>query len=120
MEVLGDLVGRACLIYVDDVRVLGRTVAELVANLCEVLLRFMERGLFLAAHKLVLFAGEVKWCGKVYSGHSVKHDPERIRVLVEMRRPETIGELMKFLQAANWMRLSLPNMAKVVAPRRRV
>ena len=99
-------------------KVLGRTVAELVANLREVLLRFMERGLFLAAHKLVLFAGEVKWCGKVYSGHSVKHDPERIRGLVEMRRRETIDELMQFLQAANWMCLSLTNMAEVVVPPR--
>ena len=60
MEVLGDLVGRACLIHVDDVKVVGQTVAELVANLLEVLLRFMEHGLFFAAHKLVLFASEVK------------------------------------------------------------
>lgn len=48
MEVLGNLVGRACLIYVDDVKVFGRTVAELVTNLREVLLWFMERGMFLA------------------------------------------------------------------------
>ena len=97
MEVLGDLVGRACLIYVDDVKVLGRTVAELVANVREVFLWFMERELFLLAHKLVLFAGEVKWCGKVYSRHPVKHDPERIRGLVEIRRPVTISDLMQFL-----------------------
>ena len=48
----------------------------------------------------------------------MRHDPERIRGLIEMRRPETVGELMQFLQAANWMRLSLPNMAEVVSPLR--
>ena len=48
----------------------------------------------------------------------MRHDPERIRGLVEMRRPETVGELMQFLQAANWMRLPLPNMAEVVSPLR--
>ena len=118
MEVLGNLVGRACLIYVDDVKVIGRSVEELIVNLRAVLLRCMERGLFLAAHKLVLFAKEVKWCGKLYSGTAVRHDPECVRGLVEMRRPETVGELMKFLQATNWMRLSLPHMAEVVAPLR--
>ena len=41
MEVLGNLVGRACLIYVDDMKV--------------ILFRFMERGLFFAARKIVLF-----------------------------------------------------------------
>ena len=118
MEVLGNLVGRACLIYVDDVKVIGRSVEELIVNLRAVLLRCMERGLFLAAHKLVLFAKEVKLCGKLYSGTTVRHDPERVRGLVEMRRPETVGELMKFLQATNWMCLSLPHMAEVVAPLR--
>ena len=35
-----------------------------------------------------------------------------------MRRPETVGELMQLLQVANWIRLSLPNMAEVVSPLR--
>ena len=46
----------------------------------------------------------------------MRYDPERIRDLVEMRWPETVGELMPFLQAANWMRLSLPIMAAFVSP----
>ena len=60
MEVLGNLVGRACLIYMDNVNVVGRSVKELIANLRAGLLRFMERELFLVAHKLVLFAKEVR------------------------------------------------------------
>ena len=55
MEVLGNLLERACLIHVDDGKVIGRSVEKLIVNLCTVLLLFMERGLFLAAHKLVLF-----------------------------------------------------------------
>ena len=39
MEVLGNLVGRACLIYVDDVKVIGRSVEKLIVNLHTVLLR---------------------------------------------------------------------------------
>ena len=118
MEVLGNLMGRASLIYVDNVKVIGRSVEELNVNLRAVLLRCMERGLFLAAHKLVLFAKEVKWCGKLYSGMAVRHDPGRVRGLVKMCRLETVGELMKFLQAMSWMRLSLPHMAEIVAPLR--
>ena len=110
--------GRDCLIYVDGVKVIGRPVEELIVYLREVLLWFMERRLFLAAHKLVLFTKEIKWCGKFYSGMTVRHDPGRERGPVEMRRPATVGELMKFLQATNWMRLSLPHMAEIVAPLR--
>ena len=78
----------------------------------------MESTLCLAAHKLILFATQIKWCGKVYLGTSVKPDPERIRGLVEMRRPETYGELMKFFQEVIWMHLSLPSVAEVMSPLR--
>ena len=32
-----------------------------------------------------------------------------------MRRPETAGELMQFLQVINWMRTSLPELAELEA-----
>ena len=60
IEVLRNPVGRVCLIYLDDVKVIGRSGEELIVNLRAVLLRFMGRELFVAAHKLVLFAKEVK------------------------------------------------------------
>ena len=66
----------------DDVNVIGRSVEELIVNLRAVLLRFMDRGLSLAAYKLVLFAKEIKWYGKLYSGTAVRHDPGRVRELV--------------------------------------
>ena len=50
MEVLGKLVK-----VVDDVKIVGWSVEELIVNLRAVMLRFMGRGLFLVAHTLVLF-----------------------------------------------------------------
>ena len=115
---LGDLVRRVCMVYVDDVIIWGWNVWELMDHFSWVVEKLMEVGLFVAAHKVTLYARKVKRCGKLYSGTGVRHDPERFRGLVEMRRPETFGELMQFLQAANWMRLSLHNMAEVVSPLR--
>ena len=80
--------------------------------------KLVKVGQFVATHKASLYVREVKWCGKLYSETDVRHDPERIRGLVEMRRSETIGELMQFLQVANWMRLPLPDMTEVVSPLR--
>ena len=74
--------------------------------------KLMEVGLFVVDHKVAPYVQEVKYCGKLYSGKGVQHDLERIRGLVEMRWQETVGELMQFLQATDWMRLSLPNMLR--------
>jgi len=74
--------------------------------------------MFVAAHKCTFFETSITWCGKVYSQGQVKHDPDRLSGLANMRRPETAGELMQFLQAVNWLRTSLPRMAEVVWPLR--
>lgn len=36
--------------------------------------------------------------------------------MVEMRRPETVGELIKLLQAANWMKPHFPKFTEAKAP----
>ena len=54
----------------------------------------------------------------MHSQGRVSHDPVRLQGLSDMRRPETAAELMKFPQAMNWLRTSLPRMAEVVAPLR--
>ena len=58
--------------------------------------KVMEVGLSVAAHKATLYARKVKWCGKLYWGMGVRHNPERVRALVEIHRPEPVGELMQF------------------------
>ena len=54
----------------------------------------------------------------MYSGEQVSHEWKRLSGLAGMRRPETAGELMQFLQTLNWLRTSLPRLAEVVEPLR--
>ena len=37
----------------------------------------------------------------------MSHDRERLNGLASMRHPQSVGELMQFLQAVNWLRTSL-------------
>ena len=73
---------------------------------------------FAAAPKAVFIRKEIEWFGKILSRQTVSHDPERTQGLSEVRRPETAGELMQFLQDINWMRTSLPERAALEAPLR--
>ena len=110
------LKGLPCLVWVDDIVIYANSPSELCIALDRVLQRLEDVGLFVAAHKCSFFATEIKWCGKVYSGRGVAHDPDRVQGLANMRRPESAGELMQFLQAVNWLRTSLPRMAETVDP----
>ena len=57
-------------------------------------------------------------CGKILPGQTVSHDPARTQGLCELHRPETAGDLIQFLQAINWMRTPLPELAELDAPLR--
>ena len=110
--------GLNCLIWVDDIVYWGDTEEEMLNTLDLILERLESVGLFAAAHKCVFYTKSVKWCGKVYSHGKIEHDRDRLSGLANLRRPETAGELMQFLQAINWLRTSLPRMAEIVAPLR--
>ena len=107
-----------CDVRVDDVFDFEKDDTSLLCLQDEILGRSESVGLFVAALKCTFFARELVWCGKVYSDSVVSHDPARIQGLSDMRRPQTASELMQFLQAANWLRTSLPRMAEVVEPLR--
>ena len=109
--------GLGCNVWVDDVFYFAEDEISLLCLLDEILGRLESAGLFVAVHKCPFVARELVWCGKVYSDCVVSHDPARIQGLSDMR-PPAASELMQFLQAANWLRTSLPRMVEVVEPLR--
>ncbi len=115
-EVLKDLVGKTCLVWLDDILVFGRTAEEHIKNLREVVRRLQSRRLKINAAKTSLFKKEIRWCGKLISGQGIRHDPERVSGLANAPRPQNAGELLQFLAAVNWMRTSIPDYAKTTAP----
>eukprot|EP00903_Cladosiphon_okamuranus_P005335 g5333.t1 len=86
--------GLNCMVWVDDVIYWGHDEDDLL-NTLELLLERLERaGLYAAAHKSIFFDMSITWCGKVYSRVEIKHDPERLSGLANVRRPETAGEML--------------------------
>ncbi|CAM9326823.1 unnamed protein product [Discosporangium mesarthrocarpum] len=96
--VLEGLLTKICLLRVDDIIAWGAYAEDLVHNLDAVLGRLAERGIFPSGDKVVSYTLEIQWCGKVFTGRTVRHDQARVQGLADLCRPETAGELMQFLQ----------------------
>jgi RNase H-like domain found in reverse transcriptase/Reverse transcriptase (RNA-dependent DNA polymerase) len=115
-ECFREMLYKQVLIWMDDLLLFGEDISGYMAHL-EQLFGILERyNLKLNAKKCVLYMEQAKWCGKVYSGKGVQHDPERIQGLVDLDPPKDVAELQQFLCAVNWMRGSIPDYARKVAP----
>ena len=67
-KVLGDLKGKICEPYLDDILVYGETFEEHVQNLRAVLKRLLEKGIKLRPDKCVFGKMEVRYLGRLLSG----------------------------------------------------
>ncbi|OWZ15878.1 hypothetical protein PHMEG_00010406 [Phytophthora megakarya] len=104
------------LIWIDDLLLFAADIETYLQKMQELFGLINDFGLKLSVKKSSLYQTSVKWCGKVVSEDGIAHDPERIACLRSMPEPTNAGELQQFLCAANWMRESLVDYARTVAP----
>ncbi|GBM96236.1 Retrovirus-related Pol polyprotein from transposon 297 [Araneus ventricosus] len=102
--VLRGLSSEACLVYLDDIIIVGRTFEEHLNNLRKVFQRLQKANLKLNPKKCRFFQKEVAYLGHVISGEGVKTDPEKIKAVVDWPRPDKIHDLRSFLGLCTYYR----------------
>ena len=82
---LSDLLWKKCLVYLDDVVVFGKTFAECLSNLEEVIKRILDNGLKLKPKKCNLFKNTITYLGRIISPEGVKADPKKLESVESWR-----------------------------------
>jgi hypothetical protein len=95
--VLAGLQWDICLIYLDDVIVLGRSFEDMVTNLKKVYDRLLAAGLKLKAKKCHLFCKKVVYLGHVISEAGIATDPEKTKIVESLPVPTNVKELRSFI-----------------------
>ena len=72
----------------DDVLIHGTNDADHSSNLERFMYRCHQKGIKLNSQKLELKAKEVAFHGHLLTTEGLKPDPEKVRAIVEMPRPE--------------------------------
>jgi hypothetical protein len=66
--------------------------------------------------KSVICQEELKYCGFLLTPDGIRQDPDRIKILSQLKFPSTYNELDIFIGMANWHREFIPNFASVMRP----
>lgn len=115
-HVLAGLARSKCLVYLDDVLVIGSTWEEHNKNLREVFERIRQAGLRLKPKKCKFAQESVVYLGHVITKEGIATDPEKITAVRYYPVPTDVRSLRSFLGLASNYRRFVPGFSKVAGP----
>ena len=114
--VMQGLARECCMVYLDDILVMGRTFEEHLENLQKVFSRLRKAKLTLKPRKCLFVRNEVEYLGHIVSKDGVAADPSKIRAVREFPRPTDVKSLRSFLGLASYYRRFIPQFSKIAGP----
>ena len=113
---LAGLARDVCLVYLDDVLVVGKTFEEHNGNLARVLERFREAGLKLKPKRCKFVQSTVEYLGHIVSVAGIWTDPKKLEAVKQYPPSKDLQTLRSFLGLASYYRRFVPGFTRVAAP----
>ena len=114
--VLAGLQWSVCLVYLDDIIIYSRSIAEHLYRLRLVLQRLRHGGLKSKPSKCHFLNKSVKYLGHIISAEGIRTDPDKIAVIHQWPAPTNLKELRQFLGFASYYRRFIKTFANIAAP----
>ncbi len=113
---LGDLVGKICYIYLDDIVIYAETLEQHAENLRIVLKRLIAEGFKVKPQKCQFFRTSVTYLGHVISAEGLMPDPQKYESIQKWPVPKNTKDVQSFLGLANYYRRFVKNFANIATP----
>ena len=94
--VLGDLIGKMCFMFIDDIIIFGETMIEANERFNTVAQKWREANLTFEPEKCEFLKKEVCYLGHIISEHGIKPDPKKIEAVKNSLRLNMLKTLKNF------------------------
>ena len=105
-------------IIVDDLLIWGENQQQHDKHLRQVLERARQKNLKLNKEKSQIALDEISYIGHILSKEGLKPDPQKVRAITEMNRPQNKEELQRFLEMVTYVAKFIPNFSQISTPLR--
>ncbi|KAK3563596.1 hypothetical protein QTP86_031829 [Hemibagrus guttatus] len=114
--VLREFLHKSVLVYIDDILIYSRSLAEHRRHMEEVLQRLRDYHLFLKAEKCVFHQPSVHFLGYVIDHSGVRMDKGKVAAVRNWPIPTSIKDLRRFLGFANFYRRFIRDYSSLTSP----
>ena len=115
-RILGGLAGVVC--QMDDVLIFGRNREDHDVRLEAALTRIKSAGITLNEDKCLFGQEKIQFLGHTIDKNGITADPSKVTAITEMKTPENISELGRFLGMANQLGKFTLRLATITQPLR--
>jgi hypothetical protein len=111
--VLRSVLGKTCLVYLDDIIVFSKTKEEHFNNLRKIFKLLDEANLKMKLSKWECLCRSVHYLGHIISGDGIAPDSAKVESLKNFSRHRTVVELQSFLVLASYYRRFIKNFSTI-------
>ena len=115
-SILHGLVGKICLVFLDDVVIYSNSRENHLKNLKTVLDRFKKHRLTIKPSKCEFLKTEISLLGFIVSKDGIKANPSKVSAIKNMLPPTKVNEVRSFLGGVNYYRNLIKNYATMAKP----
>ena len=116
MDILGDLVFKTVMVYIDDIAVYTEDEDTHYMVLAEVFKRLLKAGIRLHPDKSKLGQATVTYLGYQVGSFGFRPLQSKVKAILEMVKPKTKTELKSFIGAVSFYTSSIPMLQHTLAP----
>ena len=115
-KALSGLIGKICMVYIDDIVVYSSDPKEHAQHLSQVFDRLRQHGLQLKPSKCCIGMEKLELLGYIISGEGIQTQPEKVAAIQNLAPPTTVKQVQSFMGMVNYYKSFIPNLAEIAFP----
>ncbi|KAL0148604.1 hypothetical protein M9458_056151 [Cirrhinus mrigala] len=115
-EVFREFLHQFVVVYIDDILIYSRNMAEHRQHVQQVLLKLCQHQFYLRLEKCEFHQPSVQFLGYNISAEGVHMDQGKVNAILKWPQPQNIKELQRFLGFTNFYRRFIQNYSSITAP----
>lgn len=114
--ILSGLKWNQCLVYLDDVLIFAPSFHEMINRMERVFSRIRQADMTINPKKCIFACESILYLGHIITPEGSFPDPDKVKAIAAMRRPERVEELKSFEAMCSYYRTYIFDYSEIVAP----